>query len=317
MFKKLLNEIKQFEQGVQVSITLPLDGDGYFDRRCQSEECGADFKVLFADWRDKVSDERVFCPVCRYEAPSDSWNTPDQEEYARRVAVNYAQERIHHALEEDARAFNRSQRPGFISLSLSVKPGSPQILLPVNVVETMRQTFICEACGCHYASIGLAYFCPSCGHNSIIVTFEKTVETVRQVMLQIPTVRSALETVVDRDIAWDSVRYTLEDSLGRLIGAFQHYAESLFNQRPTASSMKQRKNVFQNLSESSALWKTLTGKSYEDLLPKSEFAELEQLFQKRHLIAHRNGIVDQEYLAKSGDTSYSIAQRLVVSEATV
>jgi uncharacterized Zn finger protein (UPF0148 family) len=317
MFKKLLSEMKRLEQGVQFSITLPVDGEGYFDRQCSSEECGAQFKVLYEDWRDKVSDEQVFCPICRFETTSDAWNTPEQEEYIQAIALNHAQGIITSAMQEDARRFNRAQKPGFISLSLSVKPGRPQIEVPVGVADIMRQTFTCEACGCRYASIGLAYFCPSCGHNSVLITFEKTLDTVRQVMSKTSDMVRALETVVDKDTARDSVRNILEDSLLRLVGAFQYFAEYLYNQRPSAASIKQRKNVFQNLTESSALWKKLTGKGYEDLLIKSDFADLERLFQKRHLIAHRNGIVDQEYITKSGDSTYAIGQRLVISETNV
>lgn len=317
MFKKLNDEIKRMEQGVRVPLSLPLDEEGYLDRQCPSAECETEFKVFFEDWREKVSDERVFCPVCRCEAPATSWNTASQAEFIRQSVINYAQERIVTAMEEDARQFNRAQRPGFVSLSLSVKPGRKEIVLPVNVAETMRQSFACEICGCRYASVGLAYFCPACGHNSVVVTFEKTVSTIRELMSQISAVTSALEGVVDKDTARDSVRNTLEDSLCRLIGAFQHYTESLFNQIPGASGIKQRKNVFQNLPESSGLWKTLTGRGYDDILSKTEFAELEQLFQKRHLIVHRNGIIDQDYIAKSRDTSYLIGQRLVISEAAV
>jgi hypothetical protein len=75
--------------------------------------------------------------------------------------------------------------------------------------------------------------------------------------------------------------------------------------------------VFQNHSEGSALWRSAIGKGYEAMLTAGEMSELEALFQKRHLIAHRNGIVDQEYIDKSGDRTYTIGQRLVIQEATV
>jgi len=317
MFDKLLRELKKLEQGVRVPISLPIDDEGYFDRQCPSEGCAANFKVLFEDWRDKVSDERVFCPICRFEATADSWNTPEQVEYITAVARNHVQGIINNAMKEDARRFNSTQKPGFISLSLSVTPGRPEIEIPVSVADVMRQTFTCEACGCRYASVGLAYFCPSCGHNSVLVTFEKTLDTVRQVMGKTSDMMRVLETVVDKDTARDSVRNILEDSLLRLVGAFQYFADHLFNQKPGTASIKQRKNVFQNLTESSALWKTLTGKGYEDLLSTADFADLERLFQKRHLIAHRNGIVDQEYITKASDTSYTVGQRLVILEANV
>lgn len=91
MFDKLLRELKRLEQGVRIPVSLPIDDEGYFDRQCPSESCGATFKVLFEDWRDKVSDEQVFCPICRFEAKADSWNTPEQVEYVTVVARNHMQ----------------------------------------------------------------------------------------------------------------------------------------------------------------------------------------------------------------------------------
>ena len=48
-----------------------------------------------------------------------------------------------------------------------------------------------------------------------------------------------------------------------------------------------------------------------------EMADLVRLFQQRHLVAHRDGIVDQEYIDKSSDSTYSVGQRLVVHEYAV
>jgi len=40
-------------------------------------------------------------------------------------------------------------------------------------------------------------------------------------------------------------------------------------------------------------------------------------FQQRHLLAHKEGVVDQGYLDKSNDRRYSIGQRIVVKAADV
>lgn len=317
MFDKLLKELKKLEHGVKIPVKLPLDDEGYLDRECHAETCHAEFKVLFQDWGEKASAEKVYCPICRHEASSGEWNTDEQHEYLNTVAITHMQDIVHSALTEDAQRFNRAQRPGFIQISMSAKRGARPTIVPVEAAKAMRQQFTCEVCGCRYASIGAAFFCPACGHNSAVATFNQTIETVRQVVALTPSIRSTLAKEYDDDLAQDSVRNTLEDSLVRLVGAFQQFADALFEQLPSASSFKRRQNIFQNLSESSALWRSAVGKGYENMLSAPELQELESLFQKRHLIAHRNGIVDQEYIDKSGDKTYSIGQRLVVQEATV
>ncbi len=72
MFDEIMRELQELSRPRQVSISVPLDEKGYYDRECRNPECRGAFKVLFEDWRDKVSDEVVFCPFCRHEAPSDA-----------------------------------------------------------------------------------------------------------------------------------------------------------------------------------------------------------------------------------------------------
>ncbi|MGH7307232.1 MAG: hypothetical protein ACREK6_00900 [Candidatus Rokuibacteriota bacterium] len=44
---------------------------------------------------------------------------------------------------------------------------------------------------------------------------------------------------------------------------------------------------------------------------------LTRLFPQRHLLAHRQGPVDESYIARSGDTSYRVGQRVVIREMAV
>jgi hypothetical protein len=40
-------------------------------------------------------------------------------------------------------------------------------------------------------------------------------------------------------------------------------------------------------------------------------------FQQRHLLAHQQGIVDANYITRSGDTSYATGQRLIIQPNVV
>ncbi len=61
----------------------------------------------------------------------------------------------------------------------------------------MRQRFTCEACGTRYASLGAAFFCPVCGHNSAPSTFDRTVEVVRSTIAAVPSIPVALSKVTE------------------------------------------------------------------------------------------------------------------------
>jgi hypothetical protein len=320
MFDNILRELEKIKQGggtISVPVQIPIDNDGYFDRRCPSDACQSDFKILFEDWRNKVSDAQVFCPICREEAEAVDWNTPDQLEYIQRVAVNQISGIIDNALSQDARDFNRRQPPGFIKISMAYKCGAPTLVVPISAAEELRQQFNCEKCECRYSSLGAAFFCPACGHNSAESTFEQTLETVRKSLAVLPAIRVAVKAASDADAARNTEREILENSMGRIIGAFQRVVETLFDRTPGAATTRRRRNVFQNLPESSALWRTATGKGYEDLLTSIEMADLLRLIQQRHLLSHSEGIIDQDYVNKSGDKTYAVGQRLVIQETTI
>ncbi|MGE8303331.1 MAG: hypothetical protein ACN6PW_02635 [Pseudomonas kermanshahensis] len=73
-----------------------------------------------------------------------------------------------------------------------------------------------------------------------------------------------------------------------------------------------RRNAFQSLDEGSQLWHDAIGASYEQLLSIDRLERLKILFQQRHLLAHTQGIVDEDYVKKSGDSRYRAGQRIVV-----
>ena len=65
------------------------------------------------------------------------------------------------------------------------------------------------------------------------------------------------------------------------------------------------------------LWKELIGESYEDWLVINELNRLIILFQRRHLLQHTQGMIDQKYLDKSGDKAYKLNQRIIIKERDV
>ena len=78
MFDDLIRRLDRIPKSQLVPISLRLDDEGYLDRRCPAEECGAAFKVLFTDWREKVPDEEAWCAICGEVEDPREFNTPDQ-----------------------------------------------------------------------------------------------------------------------------------------------------------------------------------------------------------------------------------------------
>lgn len=74
-----------------------------------------------------------------------------------------------------------------------------------------------------------------------------------------------------------------------------------------------KRNVFQRLDDGNKLWHDLVDAGYDDWITVEQYANLKKCFQQRHLLQHQDGIIDQDYLNRSGDARYAIGQRLIIS----
>ena len=314
MFDELIRELERLNGTHTVSVPIHADAEGYFDKECPAQECQSGFKVLEEDWRDKVRDEEMFCPFCRHAAPADKWYTTEQVEATTKVAVAKIEGRINTAMKRDADRWNRQQPANsFLKITMKVDSRPGHVFLPPMAADPMRLKITCPACACRYAVIGAAFFCPACGHNAADLMFIQSLGAIRNTLDAIPGLRAAIP---DRDVAETTIRLIIENGLQNAVTAFQRYAEALyaacFPSLPTP-----RRNAFQNLAEGSTLWHLASGKQYSDYMTTAELNTLTRYFQQRHLLAHRQGLVDADYITRSGDTSYREGQRLVVREASV
>jgi len=274
VFKELRRELRRLEGTSQIPVSIQSDDDGYFDRQCPTEECLFEFKVHLEDWHDKIQ-ERVVCPFCGHSAGSEDWNTQEQSEHFREVAFSHISQQIGRAMRRDAERWNRQQpRNGLITVTMKVEGRTRRVPLPPSAADPMRLKISCSRCGCRYAVIGAAFFCPGCGHNDAEVLFGLTISGAQEVLNALAEIKSG---VSDRDIAENIVRALVEHGLQNAITAFQRYVEVLFSQLVVGK--KPRRNAFQNLSEGSKLWFDATGEHYSEYLSIAEFAELKRAFQ--------------------------------------
>lgn len=308
MFENLQRELRRLAATQQVSVPIEGDAEGFIDKGCPAEACLFQFKIYGDDWANIVRDEEVFCPSCRYAAPAKSWYTTAQIEAAKEYALGSVINGLNGAMRADAQASKRRQKPGaFLSVTLAVKGGKDAVLLPVAAAEPMRLRTRCDNCACRYSYVGAAYFCPSCGKNSASHTFLQTLATIRTSAALGGTLRG----VLGPDEAEVMTRTLLEKAILDTVTSFQRLSEQLYEAR---TGKEPRRNAFQNIDAGSAMWETELGLSYSQLLDVSALARLRIYYQQRHLLAHQQGIVDNDYVARSWDTTYEVGQRLLIKE---
>jgi uncharacterized Zn finger protein (UPF0148 family) len=319
MFEEIIREIKKLEGPQPFEMQVDLDEKRFYDRECPNKECQQQFKVAFDDWKEKVRDEQVFCPFCRHQADSTEWHTPEQIEHIKSAARAEMSRRVQVALR---RAVARTPKQTFagpfnISMSLAFNPGHIPPVLVAKAADAMRQDFTCEVCSCRFASVGASFFCPACGHNSANTNFDTTLLTIERTVQTLEPMRQTLTTAIDQDTAHDAIRQLLEDQFTRLVGAFERINEALFARLPNASSFQKKGAVFQRIDDASDLWNQAGSITYARFLSPPDISSLKILFQRRHVLTHRQGIIDQAYIDRSGDSRYSVGQRLVVRDDDV
>jgi hypothetical protein len=311
MFDDLIRNLKNLES---ISIPIETDEKGYVDRQCPSEECEFLFKVNEEDWRAVFKDEAVWCPLCRHEEPAEEWFSKEQVERAKAEAFEMIEGQFQQDLRTGAQKFNRRQRGSFIQMSMKVTgPKKRTYAIPIPAAEAMQLEIQCEECQSRFAVIGSAYFCPGCGHNSVERTFNDSLRKIEAKKTNLNKVREALSD--DKDQAELTCRSLLETCISDGVVAFQKLCDERYKSFEDISSYSF--NVFQRLKNGSELWKTVISEGYEDWLTVPELNQLNILYQRRHLLAHNEGIVDERYLTKSNDSTYKEGQRIVVSEKDV
>lgn len=296
---------------ISIPITLRSDEKGYFDRECPNENCLYTFKIKLKDWEEKVSDDEVHCPLCGHVDTSDKWWTQNQLEGMREIATSYAMSEIQKELTKSFKNLERSTRNKFVQIKY--KPGKRISFInnPIGQSEEWETEICCEKCGTQYCVIGSAYFCPCCGYNSAINSYNDSLDSIRKMLETLPDMKELLVEKYDRDTAETMCRGLLESTIGDIVSAFQKFACCKYEE---LSEKPGRVNDFQIVDKGSQLFKDIAGNSYADWLSNSELDFMKTMFQRRHILEHNNGLVDQMYLEKSGDSSYSVGQRIIVKE---
>lgn len=316
MFENLLRELGKID-GTKVSVPIEADEEGYLDKECPADNCKFVFKAYEEDWANLFKDEAVYCPMCGHEAKADSWWTTEQLEHAKKQALKQVESVMGRAMRTDALNFNRRQpRNSFIKMSMSVKGFNYHpMMMPFQAKELFERKIQCDKCNSRYSVIGSAYFCPCCGHNSVEKTFDDSIKKILAKIDNQDIIRKAFHDIGQKDEAEITIKSLIESAISDGVTAFQRLADELYTKVPNCKPASF--NAFQRIDDGNRLWKNACGQGYEDWLTLGELSDLKLLFQKRHLLAHKEGMVDDKYIQKSGDTNYRAGQRIIIRDVEI
>ena len=198
-------------------------------------------------------------------------------------------------------------------MSLSYKPGNRIISIPPSVAKELEQFYVCDNCKCRYSFLGTAYFCPACGNENIEGNIKEWLKNIENFIEKYSEINIALLSTLSEEDVKSYLLQLIEDHYCKIVSIFQKFSETKFKKYPGSDNIKTRKNLFQNLDESSMKWKELTGVAFEDIVDRSKYLKIKDHFQIRHLLSHTSGIIDDDFIKKTNSTSYVVGKRVIVT----
>lgn len=286
--------------GRNLSVSIPTDDAGLLGRECPIESCELFFKIKPGSGLSGP-DLTCTCPYCGHTASPKQFYTKAQIEYAKSVAF----QKISDAFGRDLKQLEtRPRRGAGFGLGVTVREGRrPPIAYYVE--EALETHLTCSGCTLEYAVYGLFAYCPDCARHNSADVLRGNLELVRrQLQLALAQEDPALR------------RHLMEDALENCVSAFDGFGrEALRAAYPGRSEMCSVS--FQNLDRAAERLLRLGGINMRLSLPTDTWTDLRRSFMKRHLLAHRAGVVDDHYLAEANDPEAVKGRRVAIDASEV
>jgi hypothetical protein len=292
--------------GNSIRINIPTDDGGYTGRECPNKDCLKYFKVTFGTGlRNSM---RCVCPYCGTTEEHDHFWTQDQIGYAQSVAQRKLLEAVHKDLKSMEFEVKPPRNSMFgIGMSLKVQPFRPPPIRRYGEKE-LETHVVCDRCTLRYAIYGVFGYCPDCGaHNSLNI-LEANLELVEKML-------ALAEQQGDSVLGLKLVENALEDCVSAFDGWGRATATAFSAKASDAD--KAAKLSFQNLRRAQQRVISLFGYDLASPLASNEFSAAHTLFQKRHLVAHCMGVVDQAYIDGTGDHAVPAGRKVRFAGAEI
>lgn len=291
--------------GNQVAISIPTDDAGYLGRECPETQCEGYFKIRPGTGL-LGANLPCICPYCGHQDSTDRFWTKEQVEFANSIAFR----NISEAICKDLKQLEFEQKPSGafgIGISLKVKAG---VSLPIRCYrEKELETHVtCEQCTLQYAVYGVFAYCPDCGaHNSLQILQNNLDLTGKQLALA--------ETLSEPELR----QHLIDDALENCVSAFDGFARETCRVRAAKSNnpTKCENLSFQNLPRATLRLQNLFGVDLASAIQPSDWHATHVAFMRRHLLAHKAGVIDQQYIDETTEPPELLGRKVAVSSSEV
>jgi hypothetical protein len=278
---------------------MPADEAGYVGRECPQPECLGFFKIKFGTGLKEAVP--CHCPYCGCTDDHSKFWTQEQIGYARSIMLNTVNKALRKDVKEMDRRLRHSSRNSLIKFGVSFKGRSHPIRYYQE--KELETHIICDRCTLQYAIYGVFAYCPDCGiHNSLQILKKNLELAKREIALA--------KKVEDTDLA----EHLIADALENAVSAFDGFGREACRIHAAIASEPAKANnlSFQNLSRVQENLQKLFGLNLAAGLAVEEWTLVVRCIQKRHLLAHKMGVVDEAYLSVTKDSEAIIGRKVSI-----
>jgi len=277
---------------ISPSLLVPItsDREGMFGRQCPA--CHTYF-------RSRHVGPVEFCPYCELQADNVQFTTRNQHQFIQ-AYCRAAQE----ALRSDE--------------SVTIDLDALADALPENragwiyTEERQQRRVTCGGCKNEFDIMGEFGACPKCGARNNGAVLDSTLDSL---MARFEVAKVELTDRQERGNEWQRL---LVAAVSAFEGAANDLRAALLRLPHTPRRRAELSSLsLQNITQAGERLAAWFGFDILDGLDETEKQFLKRMVHRRHLLTHRAGVVDEEYLAYTGDTSVRKGQRIRVDSREV
>jgi len=291
-----------------VTVTVPVSDDGFCGRECPKPDCRKYFVIVFGTGMEG-EDLLCHCPYCGHADEHSSFHTQDQLKYFSSVAQQRLSDAILGDLQEMSAQINSRQDNSSLVRVSAKTTRSRRPTIHSYDEKQLETELVCGFCSLRYMVYGVFAFCPDCGKHNSYQILMKNMEVIEKMLAMAESEGITIE------IKDHLVHNALEDC----VSTFDAFGREICRIHASSATNPERasKLSFQNLEVAKRNVSNLFGFELDSGLHEYQLKAGIQAFQKRHLLAHKLGIVDAEYLEKSGDPDAVIGRKVTISTQDV
>ena len=289
--------------GSQYTVTIPPDEEGLVGRECPVPKCKGYFKLQPGTGL-RGENLPCHCPYCGNEAASNEFLTEAQVEYAKSVVIR----EVTGALLKDLKSMEFNHPPrGSFGIGISMKVSGQQTPIRHYREKKLETEVVCNKCTLRYTLYGVFGFCPDCAvHNSLQI-LNKNLELVQKLL--------AVAETQEPQVAQHLIENVLEDC----VSAFDGFAREtcrVFASKAVKPD-KAAEIRFQNIAAARARVREQFGVDFAGTTNPLDWGHVLRAFQKRHLLAHKMGVIDEDYLSATGDSPSLLGRKISIAASEV